>query len=354
MGSRSAARRRQQGQQPRSGTAAAPAVAGAQVGDAAKPAADRVPEAALEAALLGATCDMTRDDVAAAAGVPEPEARAIWNALGFPSVEPDVRAFTARDVDELRLALELRESDRVNPDTVLVLARALGQDLARTAEAMVEVFRDFSSGLGIQDAATVGGQAAADAVPRLEALVTHVWRRHFTAAVQRGLVREQGSRTLAVGFIDIVDFTRSTRTWDHATLERMLEHFERDASLRVAMAGGRVVKTLGDAVLFVTPDAVTAVEVALEVVAAHAEDDQLPDVRAGVAQGPVLERVGDVFGEPVNLASRLVGEARPRTVLVDAAVASVLAGHRSLEVRRLTTRSVRGYRTLTPHLIRRS
>lgn len=311
-------------------------------------------DAALEEALLGASCNMTRDDVAAAAGVPEPEARAIWNALGFPSVEPGVHAFTTRDVHALRLALELRESDRVNPDTVLVLARALGQDLARTAEAMVEVFRDFSSGLHVDDAAALGGQAAAEAVPRLEALVSHVWRRHFTAAVQRGLVREQDSRSLAVGFIDIVDFTRSTRTWDHGTLERMLEHFERDASLRVAMAGGRVVKTLGDAVLYITPDAATAVDVALEVVAAHAEDDQLPDVRAGVAWGPVLERVGDVFGEPVNLASRLVGEARPRSVLVDTAVATALGEDGRFELRRLPARSVRGYRTLTPHLIRLS
>jgi adenylate cyclase len=196
-------------------------------------------------------------------------------------------------------------------------------------------------------------------LPRLEQLVVHVWRRQFAAATARAFATagEEGRPAVAVGFVDIVDFTASTRRWDTATLERLLERFERETSLRVTAFGGRVVKTLGDEVMYATDDPLAAVEVALDTVASHAADDELPDVRAGVAFGPVLERLGDVFGEPVNLASRLVDEARPRTVLVDGEVVEeldrrdLLAG--SYELKRLRKRSVRGYRSVTPYLLRR-
>jgi adenylate cyclase len=111
---------------------------------------------------------------------------------------------------------------------------------------------------------------------------------------------------------------------------------------------------LGDEVLFVTDDAVGAAEVALETVAAHAADDTLPEVRAGIALGPVLARLGDVFGEPVNLASRLTSEARPSTVLVDLHAAEALASDPSYELMPLKHRSVRGYRALRPHVLRRA
>jgi adenylate cyclase len=115
-----------------------------------------------------------------------------------------------------------------------------------------------------------------------------------------------------------------------------------------------VVKTLGDAVLFVADDVVGAAEVALETVAAHEADESLPEVRAGVAMGPVLTRLGDVFGDPVNLASRLSDEARPSSVLVDRTVAEALSDNPSYRLQRLSQRTVRGYRALRPHVLRRA
>lgn len=310
----------------------------------------------LEATLLGAPCELTRDEVADAVGIPEPEARSVWNAMGFPEVSPVERAFTERDVEALRTALALAETGIVDPDTVLVLARSMGQELARTAEAQVDVFRSASEGLTPEDALTTAAQLAPAMMPMLEQLVVHVWRRQFAAATARAFAAadEEGSSATAVGFVDLVDFTRSTQHWDASQLERTLERFERETALRVTAVGGRVVKTLGDAVLFVTDDPGSAVEVALQTVDAHAEDDELPDVRAGVALGPLLVRLGDVFGAPVNLASRLTDEARPRTVLVDAETAEALAHDGSYDLKRLRRRSVRGYRSLTPYLLRRT
>lgn len=310
----------------------------------------------LEAVLLGAPCELTRDEVAAAVGVSEPQARGIWNAMGFADVRPDERAFTRRDVEALRTALAFAESGLVSADTVLVLARSMGQELARTAEGQVEVFRSATEGLTPDEVVASAAALAADMVPMLEQLVVHVWRRQFAAATARAFAaaEEEGQARTAVGFVDLVDFTRSTQQWDATTLERTLERFERQTALRVTAVGGRVVKTLGDAVLYVCDEPDLAVDVALQTVDAHAADDELPEVRAGVAYGPVLVRLGDVYGSPVNLASRLTDEARPRTVLVDQATADALAEDGSYELKRLRRRSVRGYRSLTPYLLRRT
>ena len=310
----------------------------------------------LEATLLGAPCELTRDDVADAAGIPELQARSLWNAMGFPDVGPSERAFTSKDVEALRTALELIETGVVDANTVMVLARSMGQELARTAEAQVDVFRAASEALTPKEALEAAAHLAPGLMPMLEQLVVHVWRRQFAAATARAFAATDGDEkpSTAVGFVDLVDFTRSTQQWDASTLERTLERFERETALRVTAVGGRVVKTLGDAVLYVTDEPGSAVEVALQTVDAHAGDDELPDVRAGVALGPLLVRLGDVFGAPVNLASRLTDEARPRTVLVDQATADALSADGSYELTRLRRRSVRGYRSLTPHLLRRT
>lgn len=308
----------------------------------------------LSGVLLGGVPSLTRLQVAEQSGVPLEAAQAVWQAMGFADVEDHVLAFTPGDVAALRTAQDLLDLGVVDADTLLVMARAMGQGLSRLAEAQVDVFRGLSGGMTVEQALDAAVTAAGDVVPKLEQLVLFVWRRQFAAAALRSTAaaRHDGMPVMAVGFVDLVDFTRSTRGWDTSQLARILEHFERDVSLRVAAAGGRVVKTLGDGVLFVTDDARSAVRVALATVDAHEAHDELPSVRAGVALGPLLVRLGDVFGEPVNIASRLTDEARPGSLLVDDAVARELADDPSFALRTLHRRSVRGYRSLVPNLLR--
>jgi adenylate cyclase len=59
-----------------------------------------------------------------------------------------------------------------------------------------------------------------------------------------------------------------------------------------------------------------------ELVAAAAADDGLPRLRAGMASGQALNRSGDWYGHPVNLASRLTGAAEPSSLLASDAVAA--------------------------------
>jgi adenylate cyclase len=310
----------------------------------------------LEQALLGAPCTLTRDEVIAAAGVEAVEAEAIWAAMGFAQVPPTETAFTELDVDALRTAVHLRDTGVVDTDTLLVLARAMGQGLARLAEAQVGVFRGQAADMTAAEAHHAASEAAADVLPGLERLMVHVWRRQFAAATERSFATLLGAGhpVLAVGFVDLVGFTQTSRESDAHDLAMLLERFERETSLRVTAYGGRVIKMLGDEVLYVTDDVLGAAEVALETVAAHAADEQLPEVRAGVALGPVLLRLGDVFGEPVNLASRLTAEARPGSVLVDRQAAAALADDSSYTLTPLQHRSVRGYRALRPHRLRRA
>jgi adenylate cyclase len=306
----------------------------------------------LESRLLGEPVTLTREGVEARSNVPAGLAHDIWAAMGFAEVPYGETAFTDGDVAALRTAAALLDLGVIDTDTLLVMARAMGQGLAKLAEGQVDVLRGLSGGMTLEQALDTASAAVGDVLPKLEELVLFVWRRQFAAAVERSLAtaREDGMPLLAIGFLDLVNFTRSSRSWDAGQLERTLERFERDTSLRVGAAGGRVVKTLGDGVLFTTDAAEAAVRVALETVAAHAADEELPSVRGGVARGRVLMRLGDVFGEPVNIASRLSEQARPDSVLVDAQVAEVLG--EGFEVRALQRRSVRGYRSLAPYLVR--
>jgi adenylate cyclase len=310
----------------------------------------------LETLLLGEPPTLAREDIERLSNVSGEQTSAIWAAMGFAEVPYGQTAFTRHDLEALKTAAGLLELGVIDPATLLVMARAMGQGLSKLAEAQLDVFRSLSGGMTVEEAITTAASAATDVLPRLEELVLFVWRRQFAAAVQRSLATAQvdGMPVQAIGFVDLVNFTQSTRGWDSRQLEQVLERFESELSLRVTAAGGRVVKTLGDGVLFTTDDVSSAVAVALDTVDAHAADPDLPSVTVGIALGPVLVRLGDVFGEPVNIASRLSDEARPGAVLLDKHSAERLAGLDGVEVRALHRRSVRGYRSLAPYLVRRT
>jgi adenylate cyclase len=82
----------------------------------------------------------------------------------------------------------------------------------------------------------------------------------------------------------------------------------------VSRAPVRLVKTIGDAAMFVSPTAEELVDAALSLVEAIEAAD-LPTLRAGIALGPTTARAGDFYGHTVNLASRVTGIARPGSVL---------------------------------------
>jgi adenylate cyclase len=185
-------------------------------------------------------------------------------------------------------------------------------------------------------------------------LQDYVWRRHLAANAGRLFLTRPGAvdrRELAVGFADLVGYTSRSRGMGGRELGAMVEDFESTATEVIARHAGRVVKTVGDGVLFTAGTGVAAVEIGLELPKVWEAEDR-PPLRTGAAYGPVLTRLGDIYSPVVNLASRLTSLAHPGTMLVDRGLARQLRGNPAYRVRPLKRVSVRGYDHLQPWLVR--
>jgi adenylate cyclase len=311
--------------------------------------------AALERALLGGSRRYTRLEVAEQTGVPLERAQRLWRALGFPDVEDDKVAFTDLDVQALRTVQELVELGLIDDDTQIATTRAMGQSLSRLAEWQVSVLTGVLEDLDAKSP-EVATEAARELVPVLEGLIGYVWRRHLAAAATRALANpdEVVARPMAVGFADLVGYTSLTRQIDEDVLVKVISNFESVASDVIAEEGGRVVKTVGDEVMFVADDAPVGAQIAVRLLEAVEAVEELPGLRVGVACGTVLARLGDLYGEPVNIAARLTSIARPNSALVDREMASALEGDNRFRLSRVPPRPVRGYALLHAMRLRRA
>ncbi len=301
---------------------------------------------ALTSVLIGEP-ELTPIEVAAAAGADIDEVRRLWRGLGFPPVPDGERVFTRFDVAMLQAARQLAESGGTPPETLLQLTRVTGQSLARLAEAQVAATAEsIELRPGVQADFEAMIERTRNRVPGLEALVSYVWRRHLLAALARfsaGADGQPGDHVLAVGFADLVGFTALTRQLDERQLAATIDRFEGLAYEQIPERGGRVVKMIGDEVMFVADDAATAVEIALGLVEAAAAEDLLPDLRVGLAIGSTLAWEGDFFGTTVNLASRLVDAARPGSILVADELAEQIRDHPAFELRRVRRLVLKGF-----------
>ena len=158
----------------------------------------------------------------------------------------------------------------------------------------------------------------------------------------------------AVGFADMVSFTQVSRELEEIELARVVEWFEETAADIIAACGGRLVKTLGDEVLFSAESPTIGAEIALTIAAAIQDETEVPDVRVGVAHGPVLPLMGDVFGTTVNLAARLTSLARPGSVVIDSELAARLEKEPAYRITRIVRRPVQGLGIVQPFVLRRA
>jgi adenylate cyclase len=327
----------------------------------------------LEARLLGKPATMGRRDVSRGAQVSLLSARKFWHALGFPIVEDEDAMFTEADLMALQAVARLVREEQLDEETALAMTRAFARTTDRLAvwqtQLMAEALAapELEAALDETDARAVPDLSAAEAsalklvdmADALEPLLVYAWRRHLTAAISRMLADadpEQSSQGVrrVVGFADLVNFTSLVRRMTERQLAVMVQRFEALATDIVTAHGGRVIKTVGDEILFVTIDAAPAAAVALDLVDTMGEDELLPDVRVGMAVGPVLSRLGDVFGTTVNRASRLTSVAPAGRVLVDDALSAALASLSGFETTALRRRTLRGIGPVTPSELRRA
>jgi adenylate cyclase len=311
----------------------------------------------VEELILGQRPHLTRLEVVERAGVPLDVARELWRLLGLPEQGDDDVAFTDADVQALTYTRDLMKLGVLSPERQAALVRTWGRSFARLAEWQTRLLTEVA--LEQDDPLTSVVELTEEVLPRLDELQSYVWRTHLARTAAR-LMATQGAGSdlvdLGVAFVDIVGFTSRSKELSDLELVTWIEYFEAECSAAVTDHGGRVIKNIGDEVLFVADDAAQAAEVALLLTARGAdEQDEFPEVRAGLAYGEVVARLGDVLGPTVNIASRLTSIARPGTVLADDGAHEALEGDGSpYTFRRLRRTSVKGYTRLQPWALRRA
>jgi adenylate cyclase len=314
-----------------------------------------------ERAILGEDPVFTALEVAAETGVSLAQAQRLWRALGFPEHGTAV-AYTRGDVGALSTLLSLVEGGLLDFDLAVNLTRAVGQTMARLSDWEVSALVHRVEELrreGGDDADPVGiaRQMIEGFEAPFEELLVYVWRRHLAAAVARTAAlsaRDEDLHTteLTVGFADIVSFTALSNELSEERIGDLVELFEARCADVVAAQRGRVIKSIGDSVLFVNDDPIRAYDTAEGIITVIGRDSRMPDVRVGLASGSVVMRLGDVFGPPVNLASRLTSVARRNRIIIDAHTAERLPDDQ-FETRPLPARPVRGFGIVEPVAVRR-
>ena len=274
------------------------------------------------------------DQVAELSGFPVAQVRAIWRAFGLVDVGGPVAS--PDDVEMVRTALGLAGALGMEP--TVGLARVMGASMARIGDATSTAVRGRMPAMSVassgSELATATAFAAiAAGVPAMGHMLDTLFRHHLESARMHferteswDIVGEGGIR-VAVGFADLCGFTGLTQQLRMDELSQLLSGFESIAADVVADHAGRLVKFIGDAVMYVTPDAVSAVAVADDLIAA-AEVNGL-QARAGISSGTALAMDGDYFGPVVNLAARLVGIAESGDVLVTDNVVERLGDRRT-------------------------
>lgn len=316
----------------------------------------------LERAILGQIPVFNAQEVAARTGVSVDDARRLWRALGFPEHGLET-AFTDADAEALTTLVTLVRTGIIDFDMAVNLTRAVGQTMARLADWEVATLVHRVEELVSDD--DPGGSRTSSALRLIdridepfEELLTYAWRRHLAAAVARVEAlrsNEEDLNTvqLTVGFADIVSFTALSNRLTEERIGDLVELFESRCADVVAAQRGRLIKSIGDSVLFVNDDPERAYDTAEGIINVVGRDSRMPDVRVGLASGSVVMRLGDVFGPPVNLAARLTAVARRNRVIIDAATAELLPADQ-FETRPLPARPVRGFGIVEPVTVRRS
>lgn len=294
-------------------------------------------------------------EVCARTGIPLELVTRLWHSLGFPDPHPGELLFNDVDVEILTNVSNLIDMGVLSREAVLQMSRVIGSSVARIAQSQVDAIATTTSEgddpINLQPLAAHAGVL----LPTVPKVLDSVWRRHLQSAARRRLLRPPGTQhALIVGFADLVGFTALSQQVSDVELGAIVDLFETLAYDVVAAEGGRVVKTIGDEVMFLVDEPESAAEIALSLADASREADELSDVRVGMARGPVLEREGDCFGPTVNLASRATTIAYPGTVVVSGALHEALDGNDSYVFRAMRQRYLKNIGRTQLWVLRRS
>jgi len=299
----------------------------------------------------------TQAEIIAQSGLGEDVVR-FWRALGFTDPGPNERIFGDVDVEMLQLVDQVLRLKLIDRDVALQMARVIGSSLSRIASAQIDAIELQVDEQTLDDGTEPAVVRARYLLPAIPRILDYAWRRHMQVAARRRLVREAGASggdsSVTVGFADLVGFTALSQQVDDHELAAIVDRFEATAYDIIGRLGGRVLKTIGDEVMFAVDDPGAGVEIALSLAGAYHDDESLSDVRVGLACGAALEREGDLFGPTVNLASRIVSIAYAGSVVVSDEVHDALAGEAGLRWKSLRTRYLKNIGRVQLWTVRRA
>ena len=247
-------------------------------------------------------------------------------ASGLPQVDdPDAAVFMRPDGDtavHIKRFLDLG----IDPEQMLTVVRVLAEGLSNAAEVMRSAALGPVFHPGVTELEIAKGSQAlvSQAAPLLGPMIQDMLLlqlRHvaetdaINANERRAGAPLPGARLVACAFADLVGFTRLGEELPPEGIEQLSNRLA-EIARELVVAPVRLIKTIGDAVMFVSTDTAALLDVMLGLVAATEADELLPQLRVGVAYGSAVSRAGDWFGSPVNLASRVTSAARPGAVLV--------------------------------------
>jgi adenylate cyclase len=156
---------------------------------------------------------------------------------------------------------------------------------------------------------------------------------------------EQASEA-AILFADVSGSTKLYETAGNAVAHAAVESCVSVMREKTQAAAGRVIKTIGDEVMAAFRSADDAADAAIEMQLAISE---LPPVgnatlgiRIGFYYGPVVESDGDVFGDAVNLASRLAAVATKGQIITARESVMMMSPMLKASTRAITTIQVKG------------
>lgn len=278
---------------------------------------------------------VARAEAVAASGLEPEEFDAIATAFGFVAVDPGTPSDFARsEVETITMFGAL--SSMFSEAELVSFFRVIGSAMGRVAEAGVTLFladveahhlnaggSELEHALKIDEAVGLVDEMALGLGPILRRQVFQAVHRTRKSMLP-GNDRYQFQ--YAVGFVDLVGFTEISGRLHASDLAVFIREFEGRAHDVVTEFGARVVKLIGDEVMFVATDPAAACRAAHALMEGFGHDDGHVLPRGGLAYGEVLARSGDYYGSVVNLASRLTDEAVPQELLVTESLAEAADG----------------------------
>jgi len=193
--------------------------------------------------------------------------------------------------------------------------RALAPELCQGA------FAEELRQLLLEAMAGLPGQSVAAAPARLETPAAPAGSTIARAKLEFKFRREN-TQVLTVFFTDIAGYTEKSSSIDMSSLLKLIKAFENIVLSTVTANRGSVVKKMGDGILAVFKHPLNATIAALgiqqktmEYSAMRVEQEKF-QVRVGLNTGPVIRKDNDIFGEVVNVASRMQSAARPGDILL--------------------------------------